>query len=180
MTLQNFLLSVVRGLGSRGVPFCLAGGFAYSLYAEPRTTVDVDLVVFSGGNEAEFKDVLGELFPSVYENTAPMLYQLISIRRFLIIFHEGEFVIDFLRFNSGYQEYETEVYSRRRNIIMEGVELPVISKEDLIILKAASYRERDKLDTRVLVSGERENRPDMDYVKKWAERLEIPLPEGKG
>lgn len=44
MTLAEALTTIVEGFHEHKIPCALTGGFAYSLYAEPRTTMDIDVI----------------------------------------------------------------------------------------------------------------------------------------
>ena len=170
MTLISALENIAEGLKKNEIPFCLAGGFAYSIYAEPRTTVDIDVVTLTSGTPCKLRETFNALFPSVYENTIVFSYKLITIQRFLLMAEDEEFVFDQLCYKPEFDEYSSAVFSRLKTIPFGETEIPVISREDLIILKSASKRKQDRLDVSNLLTD-----ADMAYLKLWAGRLGINI-----
>ena len=51
MDLYEELRSIVGALDSAGVPYALVGGLAVSVYATPRATEDIDILISSGDAE---------------------------------------------------------------------------------------------------------------------------------
>lgn len=74
-------------------------------------------------------------------------------------------------------EEKEEIFSRCRYIKFEDIELPVISPEDLFILKTASSRKQDKLDAENLVQ-ELGLSLNTDYIQKWRQMIGNPAAGG--
>ena len=148
----------------KGIIIALAGGFAYSLYCGPRATVDLDFVVLTDKDLHAFEGMLKRNFPSVYRNLETIHYPLVTINRFLLMEGDEETVLDLLIVNDS--DYGKSVFSRTRIIEYDDTKIPVVSPEDLIILKKKSSREQDRLDARRLVerlAGDL----DEDYIDRW-------------
>ncbi len=75
MTLEQTVILLSKRFSENDLPFCLAAGFAYSLYCEPRTTVDIDLVMFSAVKKEKINEILLKSF-SIQISTA--FYQTVS------------------------------------------------------------------------------------------------------
>lgn len=134
---------------AKGIEYLIVGGYALAMHGHPRYTGDIDLWVFSDpGNAARISESLDEFgFNAV-----------------------GLTVADFLKPNSviqlGYPPSRvdiltsvdglafTEAWPRRLLVSVDGLMLPVISREDLITNKQASGRLQDKADLEKLLSAE--------------------------
>ena len=170
MTLSGTLKAISKELIRNNIQFCITGGFAYSVYAEPRTTVDIDIVTLTATPKEEINKSLETVFPSVYENTIDFTYKLVTMHRYLLMKEKSEFVFDHLSVKPEYEDYGETLLSRIMRIPFAGAEIPVISREDLIILKSASSREQDLLDARKLM-----READTGYLGTWAGRLGIEI-----
>ncbi len=78
-----------------------------------------------------------------------------------------------------YASYEKDIFSRCRYIRFADAELPVISPEDLFIIKTASSRKQDKLDAENMIQ-ELGTSLDMDYIQKQRGLIENPGQGGGG
>ena len=87
---MSFFLSDIKriaaDLNASGVAWCLVGGLGASVYAEPRTTKDIDVVV-AIRSEQEIADLKAFLLPRGYsapfilmhtEPTRPMGWRLLT------------------------------------------------------------------------------------------------------
>jgi predicted nucleotidyltransferase len=166
--LEETLKKTVSALTDADIKIALAGGFAYSLYCEPRATVDVDLVLLTGSSLEEIDVGLRETFVSVYRNLETIEFPLLSINRFLIIEDEEETVLDILNIKN--EEYAKAVAGRIRSIELEEIKVPVVSPEDLYLLKQSSGREQDRLDA-ARIEEHFADSLDHDYINRWREKL---------
>ena len=166
--LEETLKKTVSALNRAGTHIALAGGFAYSLYCEPRATVDVDLVLLTGSSLDEAEDRLRETFVSVYRNLEVNEFPLLSINRFLIIEEDEETVLDILTIEN--DAYMKALAGHIREIEFKDIEVPVVSPEDLYLLKQSSSREQDRLDA-ARVEEQFGDRLDHDYIRWWREKL---------
>ena len=133
------------------VDYLVVGAYALGAYGLPRATGDIDLwVLADNDNSRKIYDCL-EKFGSPMEQITELtfaeqgvIFQIgLAPRRIDIITK-----IDGVDFK--------QAYSRRKKIMIEGIEVCFISREDLLINKQATGREKDRLDVEQL----RQNRSD--------------------
>jgi len=164
------LTRVIASLSQRGFDFALAGGLAYSALVEPRATVDMDLLVLAGEDDLPaLQEVLGHCFDSVLPHKEVMAFERARIWRALGITGNREFLVDFLLADTAYHR---AALARKQIVDFQGTALPIVTIEDLVLLKALASRPQDAVDItniQTAYSGEL----DMDYIREWAERLGI-------
>ena len=154
-------------LEAAGIDYMLTGSLAMSYYARPRMTRDIDLVVALDAEAAgRLTGVLGTDFHADPEMIADGFRQ----RRPCNIIHLPTVVkVDLIpRKDSDYRRAEFE---RRRRVSFAGVELWIVSPEDLVLSKLDWARDsRSELqmrDVRHLL----EVPLDRAYLALWAGRL---------
>lgn len=131
------------------VEYLLVGAYALATHGIPRATGDIDLWIrTSTENAHKVLDALsrygaptGDLSVSELE-TKDLVFQIgVSPRRIDVLTS-----IDGVAFD--------EAYPRRLTTKIEGSEIPVISREDLIANKLATGRPQDLVDVKQLRKGE--------------------------
>ena len=149
----------------------VTGSVAVSLYAEPRMTRDVDLVVELQPSDTER---LVAMFGAEFSCHAGRIREAITHRSMFNLIHTAAVVkIDIIVRKDG--PYREEEFRRRRRAEVSGVALWVVSAEDLVLSKldwARSSRSELQLrDVRNVIAAQ----PALDwpYVDAWAERLEL-------
>ncbi len=162
MTLKTALLKAIDGLNDSGIDYTLAGGFALSAHVEPRTTVDIDLVVF--GSLDRLEAVLTSVFSSVYRNLESMEYPLVTVHRFLVMEGEEEFIIDALVPND--DSFSDEAANHTQRVELFDRSVPVAGADLLYVLKRASDRERDHLDAEDLQRAA-DRKMDWNFIRRW-------------
>ena len=130
-------------------------------------TRDIDLVV---ALERRDTDRVLALFENDYYIDRQAVLRAIINRSLFNIIHDKHIVkVDFIiRKNSDFDRFE---FDRRRAVTVEGINLWIISKEDLVISKLLwardSHSQFQLRDVRTLLrSGY-----DADYLQMWTERL---------
>jgi predicted nucleotidyltransferase len=149
-----------RAMRARGARWYVYGGQAVLVYGRPRMTVDVDITVdTAGASAAELLETLEQ------HGFAPMLPgsgELLATLRLLRIVHVAtEIPLDVVLAAEG---IEQEMLARARIIDLEGVEVPVISVEDLIALKVLAGRRKDLEDVRGVLLAQA-GRVDLDRTR---------------
>jgi len=167
MKLEEALERMADVFSRRGIRFALAGGFASSAYIAPRATEDIDLVFFIDNFEV-VTAALRDVFPSVYVNSESMTYPLVRLKRLLGIDGEREIVIDAMDILSS--EWKVEVLRRVESLSLFRTALPIVSREDLYLLKLGSNRPRDAADCEELAKL---RGFDAVYVEKWKGNLSL-------
>jgi hypothetical protein len=165
----DVLKIVTERLDGAGIPYMVTGSLALSVYAIPRMTRDVDLVVELSADDTD--RVCALFAPDFYLNPDVVGVSIVRRGTFNLI-HEALVVkVDIVvRKDSEYRRTE---FLRRRRLSFEGHPLFVVSPEDLIISKldwARDSRSAVQLeDVRHLLRSV----PELDraYLEEWITRL---------
>jgi len=153
MDIIEELKGVVAGLADAGVDYALCGGLAMAVYAMPRATLDIDLMiqVDSLDEAARAIEPLGFAMSS-----APMEFQDGGIRLFRFTKVDPRttevVILDFLLVT----EKTAPAWESRQEFEWEGTRLRVVSPEGLILLKElrGSGTDRDDIDYLRSISDE--------------------------
>ena len=129
----------IECLNSNNVRYLLVGGWAVGLYGNPRATKDIDFLV------AVDDENLGKLQKALLEFRSPP-FDIKNFRKSGSVIRIGRspIQIDIINKADGI-DIETS-YSKRSIMNVDGLDIYVISKDDLIINKKASGREQDVAD----------------------------------
>jgi hypothetical protein len=167
----DVLLLVTGRLEATGIPYMVSGSTALNVYAEPRMTRDIDIVVEIGLRQV---DSIGAAFAADFYCDRDMIRQAIVAQSAFNAIHTATVVkIDFIvRKDSPYRRLEFE---RRRSVTVDGHAIWVVAPEDLLLSKLVwakpSRSELQLRDARNLIACT----PDLDwpYVERWAEDLTV-------
>ena len=149
---------MLKCLVDEKVKFLVVDAYALAMHGFPRATKDIDFFVWANPENA------ASLLRALVRFGAPLrnisaadlasegaVYQIGAWPRRINIINR----IDGVRFE--------DAYARRLMVQREGMELPVISREDLIANKRASGRAQDLADLERLTGRARS--PDDDYSR---------------
>ena len=136
---------ILQLLLSREVKFLVVGAYAMSAHGYPRATGDIDIwVEDSSENSAlvyqslkAFKAPVSEITEKTFCKKGIIFQIGVAPRRIDIITK-----IDGVDFR--------KAYPKRKNIEVENLRIPFLSKADLIKNKESTGREKDKLDVKYL------------------------------
>ncbi len=147
---------MLQYLSDEGVKFLLVGAYALAAHGFPRATRDIDFFVWANPENA------ASLFRALDRFGAPL--EEVSAADFAAegtIFQigVGPRRIDILTRIDGVTF--ADAYARRSTIRLEGIDVPVISREDLIANKRASGRTQDLADVERLTGGPRSRDDDL-------------------
>ena len=167
----EFLKLVVSRLESAGVPYMLTGSMALAVYALPRMTRDLDLVVECDQGDA---DRITKLFAAdCYIDEDSVLTAIKDRTMFNIIHNEWIIKADFI-VRKGDEYHQTE-FGRRRPYDIEGTAVYVTAPEDLILSKLVWAKNSDSMlhvqDVQTIIISA--SNLDWSYLEKWAKQLEI-------
>jgi len=162
----ELLMIIASRLAGAKIPYMLTGSLAMAMYAEPRMTRDIDIVIEYKPSDAER---IARLFEDIGYVDRAMIEEAARHEGMFNILHD-EWIIkaDFIARKSG--EYRELEFSRRREIDVQGSSISVVSPEDLVLSKLdwakASSSELQMRDVRAIMASV----PDLDweYVRKWA------------
>lgn len=165
----ELLKRVCKSLDENDIPYMISGSIAMNIYAIPRMTRDIDIVVeLSLGRIDEFTD----LFPDSYFNKDAIREEVMRKGIFNIIDHSTGFKLDFILRKD--TKYSMLAFARRNRIAELDTELWVISLEDLIIAKII-WIQQYQSDTQIQDIENLLLNPDKDmkYIIKWCNELRL-------
>lgn len=176
MAAESFLVqtlsTLIEDFNRRGLNYALAGGWAYSALVEPRATTDIDLLMLIEQPSREgIHSLLSPQFDSTVVHPAPMVFQGISIWRCVGIRGDQEVVVDLLLADSAYLR---TALTRRRMVAFGSLQVPILTLEDLILLKTLAGRLQDQADLEKIRARQVELHVDWAYVEGWKTKLGLP------
>lgn len=164
MTIEDRLIAVIGAFEREGIKCPLAGGFAYGIHLVPRATTDMDFLAVSNIAPDAVETVLGKVFQSVIAHKEPMRMGFVDLWRFVGFDGMDESVVDMLVPLD--REFAESAVSRTIYIPFRGVGIPVVSLEDLYILKKRSERHQDVHDCDMMEKI-RGDSMDWEYIRRW-------------
>jgi predicted nucleotidyltransferase len=166
-------LDVIRDVTDRfrtaGIEYMLTGSVAMIYYARPRMTQDIDLVV---ALEAKDIDRVTALFETDYYVDRNAVSRAIANKSLFNVIHNQAFIkVDcIVRKDTDYRLLEFE---RRQEVLIQGMKVWIVSKEDLIISKLYwardSHSQFQLRDVRNLLSSGY----DTAYLAEWTLKLGV-------
>jgi len=151
--LKVLLKKVCSELRRNHLHFCLAGGWAVSMIGITRTTMDIDILIVLDGNiKRKVVSILENTFNLIQSHEKEMKFKSITIWRNIVSLKgkNEPYMLDLLRADN---DYLKTVIERRIEIDYEGTIIPLISIEDLIVIKLASFRKQDQVDIENLIQS---------------------------
>lgn len=141
LMLNDDYKEMLQCLSDEDVKFLLVGAYALAVHGYPRATKDIDFFVWASPENAtsllhalnRFGAPIKDLSVNDFVSEGTVLQIGAGPRRIDILTR-----IDGVKF--------AEAYARRLTVRLEGLEVPVISREDLIANKRASGRPQDLAD----------------------------------
>ena len=167
MSLQDFLGVVVGALNRLDIPFMLTGSLAGSYHGAPRATQDVDLVV-----EADLAALLGLAGAlqdeGLYVSEDAVREAWETRGQFNTIDPSSGWKADFILRKE--RVFSAEEFGRRRGLVFLGLELSIVSAEDLVIAKLEWARlgdsERQLRDVAEMLAIQGEAL-DREQIERW-------------
>lgn len=141
--LEEALRTLIGDLEEESLSFCLVGGLAVSIHAEPRLTRDVDVVVSVRGDD-EAEDVVRRISARGYVIGAVLQHETQSRLSAVRMTHPDRpaVVLDLLFASSG---IEPEIVERAQQIeALPGLTVLVAAVGDLIALKLLARDDRSR------------------------------------
>jgi hypothetical protein len=133
----------IQCLNLNKVEYLLVGGWAVALHGHPRATKDIDFFVsIDNSNLEKLEKALNSFGAPLYDTNH------LSEKGNILIFGVTPIRIDIINEADGIDF--KECYLRRETVIVEDIEIPLISKADLIINKKSTGRLSDLGDVEKL------------------------------
>lgn len=143
------LADAVSMLAERGLRSALIGGLAVSLRGQPRMTVAVDLVVLASVDEAI--RLVADLAMTPFDPLFPGVEEVVATAFILPLRHRQTGIrVDLAIGMSG---FEQDAVARATPVMIGAASIPVVSIEDLLVMKALAGRPQDDEDIRGLVAA---------------------------
>jgi predicted nucleotidyltransferase len=136
--------ALLRSLNESDVRYLIIGATAFAAHGWVRATADLDL--FIDDDEANVERLRAALSAFGYDITDAGLE---DFRRYKILLRQYDLPLDLHPFVAGVVDFQ-ECWSRRVTADIGGVEAPFASLDDLIAMKRAAGRPRDREDLRQL------------------------------
>jgi len=172
---QQELLGYVGGeLDRAGIPYMLTGSFASSYYGEPRLSHDIDLVVELSPHEVP---ALARVFPKerFYFDEISISEAIERRDHFNLMDQETFDKIDFWVLKD--DAWNRQRFARRQRKDLDGLDLWVISPEDLILSKLRwsqmSGGSAKQVGDVIGVYEVQRAWLDEDYLNTWAGSLDL-------
>ena len=170
--LVGFIRELTTLLGSAGVEYMITGSLASTYYAEPRSTVDVDVVAAaSSSNLVEFVRSLDK--ERFY---APDVETVISSSQFNVISLTSSWKLDVIVRKS--RPFSVMEFERRQRVNLLGIHTFIATPEDVVLAKLewakSSESERQLRDAKSIIEVQGEAL-DLAYLRQWAEELSVSV-----
>jgi hypothetical protein len=160
-SLPNKVMAIHRALAGAKVPHAIGGALALAYYAEPRTTIDVDVNVF----------VPTERWPDVRDALAPLGIDVNADEEELK--RDGQIRIWWDRnpvdLFFSYDPFHDEMRRSARRVPFADGTIPILSPEHLAVCKAMFDRPKDWLDIEQIFVAT--DPLDLQEIESWLERL---------
>ena len=170
--IEAALRDVVGALGEIPARSMIIGGIAVIASGVPRETIDVDATI--SGRSSDIDSVLAafaryEIVPRIDDARA-----FARERQVLLLQHEPTGIT--IEVSFAWLPFEEEALSRARRVELTGLSMLVATPEDLVVYKAAAWRDRDRSDIeRLLVLHGKEM--DLQRVRDLVEQIAAALEE---
>ncbi|MBS4066300.1 MAG: hypothetical protein KGZ74_17200 [Chitinophagaceae bacterium] len=166
----EFLQKIVSFFQSHNIPYMLSGSVAMSIYTIPRATRDFDFVVHLQPKDV---DSLTNHFSGAYYCDRDSINEAIqSVSMFNVIDHASGFKADFVILKN--EAFRQEEFNRRKKVVFEGLEIYIVSAEDLLLSKVIwiqDFQSGIQMDD-ILNLWETEG-IDKTYIRKWVNILKL-------
>jgi hypothetical protein len=166
--LQVLSLAVSR-LEAAGIEYLITGSFALAVYATPRMTRDIDVVIDCTSDQAAR---LAKAFQAdSYASEDAAREAVVTGTMFNVVHNDTLMKVDFIvRKRDAYTDAQ---FARGRRVDLGGFDARFIAPEDLVLAKLLWRRdsgsEQQLRDVRSVVAAV--STLDWTYLARWAERL---------
>src|SRR5579883_2700304 len=153
------LIRIHTALDQNNIPHAFGGAIALAFYGEPRDTRDIDVNVALPPKEYQrVLDSLSMLFP--IDNRKRIEYELIQLAQTRLYWETTAIDLFFADI-----PFHDSIAQRTHDVDYVGTRLPIVSAEDLIVLKAAFNRPKDWFDIENIFAI-RQHALDTAYVRR--------------
>ncbi len=172
MSQKDFLARLVGKLEDAGIPYMVSGSLGSSLHGEPRATNDIDLVIDpTAGQLSTFIQSLGEKY-YVSPKAAQEAFRNRSM--FNVIDYQTGWKADLIIRKD--RPFSLEEFRRRIPASVVGIQVSVISPEDVILSKlewSKDSQSEQQLRDALGVAVVQWETLDKVYMRLWARELGV-------
>lgn len=170
--INNVIITICNSLINNNIRFCAAGGIAVSVWGHIRATEDFDIIALIDDNdEKKIIEALQEHFNVIPHKEKILQKSLTPMKRYILISNASHFILDILL---AHNDFLQQCINNSKKFTLSGTVIPVISIEDLIVIKCNAGRYQDIADIQALVTG---SIPiNRGYIISQLEKLHIPVP----
>jgi predicted nucleotidyltransferase len=166
----SVLRDLSTALRNHGCRWYLFGAQAVTIWGRPRLTTDVDVTVRLDSGTIE--DLMATLMAAGFRLPAEVTDESVRATRVLPLVHESSGMpLDIVLAGPGLEE---EFLARAIAVEIDGVAVPVISPEDLLITKVLAGRPKDVEDIRGVLYL-RATSLDLGYIRRTLTAIEDAL-----
>ncbi len=170
MDILDVLFGVCEALEKKEIPYMLSGSLAMNVYATPRMTRDIDIVIaLQENNMEDLKTIFEQNF---YWHEQSVREEIIRKGFFNVIHHQTGVKVDFVVLKDAI--FRQKEFARRSKIDVGNKEVYLVSLEDLIISKLIWIQElqseKQMEDIRNLLGNPK---TDRNYVALWVKNLSL-------
>lgn len=150
------------------IPFAFVGGFAVALHGAPRLTADVDVIV--DGSSTSIESLAAILLANGFVSRAQDLIAFARQTYALVVTHVESGVP--LDISIGYSPWEQGAIA----IAQGASKFPVVSVDDLIVMKIVAMRSKDQIDVQQLLAlnPDIDRRAILKRIEPFAKDLDAP------
>jgi len=176
MSQQELLKKVIQALNQTKIQYMITGSAASSLHGEPRSTLDIDMVI------AIQKSRVHELVktfppPDFYLNEDSILDAITRQSMFNLIELKGGDKIDFWILTN--EPFDQSRFSRKISEDFMGLRIQVSTPEDTILAKLRwaklSGGSEKQFTDALRVYEVQYGKLDIDYLEHWVKKLNVGL-----
>jgi hypothetical protein len=170
MLISDLLNTISQTLDSLDIPYMLSGSLALNLYAIPRSTRDIDIVVELRENQTD--QLIAAIKDKFYFHEPTIREEIKRAGMFNIIHFDSSYKVDFIIRSS--HPFELQKFHRRLQIEFFDCKIWVITLEDLIISKLMWIQQLEsELQKRDILSLLENKNADLNYIKYWCKELKL-------
>jgi hypothetical protein len=169
---DDFLKRLIDALNDAEVSYMLSGSMCSSFHGKPRATNDVDIVI--APTETQLERFVQSLGNDYYVSLDAVRDAFKCNSMFNVIDIQSGWKADFVICKK--RPFSSEEFQRRRKVNITGLDIWVVSPEDMILTKLEWSRGEvsgNQFQDALGVAVVQADVLDKDYLLKWAKELQV-------
>ncbi len=172
ITQEDFLKNIIAALEKIQIPYMISGSIASSFHGRPRSTNDADIVIAPAAGQIEA--LVKTLGKNHYVSLSAAMDAIKNNSIFNVIDTENGWKADFIIRKN--RTFNSEEFQRRYKTMLYGVNVWIISAEDIILNKlewAKQSESQRQFQDALGVMLTQWNHLDFEYLSRWSKILDI-------